>query len=182
MAYEWQGRILLIWRSKGPNLTFDEKNADGCWLLVAKFIRNIHVHRPIDEIHGPIHCSHGKLPLHSCVPLYEPDVRNVHHGCYQEGYQTMEVVLPQTTTFSSFFVGIGPRAHLKLANKDRVRQGIEDGCRRDEYRAPSNSKCTYLVWWIGAMTYHRFFWSGILLTSFGKYGIRIQLWDFKCPC
>ena len=93
------------------------------------------MHRPIDEIHGPIHCSHGKFPLHSCVPLYEPDVRNVDHGCYQEGDQTMEVAFSQATTFSSFFDGVGPRAHLKLANKDRVRQGIEDGCRRDEYRA-----------------------------------------------
>lgn len=40
----------------------------------------------------------------------------------------MDVVFPQATAFSSFFVGLGPRAHLKLANKDRVRIGIEHAC------------------------------------------------------
>ena len=40
----------------------------------------------------------------------------------------MDVVFPQATAFRSFFVGLGPRAHLKLANKDRVRIGIEHAC------------------------------------------------------
>lgn len=58
--------------------------------------------------------------LHSCVPFYEPDVRNVAVSRKATKQWMLFFLKPQPL---ALFVGLGPRAHLKLANKDRVRIG-----------------------------------------------------------
>ena len=131
--------------------------------------------RPIDTFHGPVNSLDVKLPLHSCVPFYEPDVRNVAVSRKATKQWMLFFLKPQPL---ALFVGLGPRAHLKLANKDRVRigthqvWGLEIAIKNFwgmPWRYDVVDWCHDLRWIV---------WNGIQLPSFWKWHSLMQL----CPC